>query len=397
VTSIRRPQPVELRLVVLLPDGRTREVAVEAAPSLTTRDLLEAIGRERGTDAGNATLHGQSLRPDVPVSELALRWGDELRLAGANGAVASPLATLVVAGGPDAGRRIPLPTSTHTVGREAGISIDDPSLSGHHVVVTVDPDGAVALADAGSRNGSLLDGLQLEPGSPHPLEAGTFVRAGRSLLGIAAPERAVHPQGGSAGLVQVNRPPRVRRVPQAVLSEPAGSSTEWAYKAAAFDAHVLNSADLAQLDHFNADDQRHQVVVGFFKDAVNDAIAVDNPLASAIVHNGVDSAIDSAFPGPDVSHLITDNSDAKALMTNALHASIVGGYYENGQLSATDALPPASIAPGGQLASYGDVHGDARWDYDEWINGNSHVEQVSRQALAEVSRAYQERAVDLVR
>jgi hypothetical protein len=177
--------------------------------------------------------------------------------------------------------------------------------------------------------------------------------------------------------------------------EPAGSSTEWAYKAAAFDAHVLNSADLSRLDHFNADDERHQVVVGFFKDAINDAIAVDNPLASAIVHGGVSSAIDSAFPGPDVSHVITDNSDAKALMTNSLHASIVGSYYEHGQLSA-DALPPASIMPDGQLASYGDVHGQARWDYNGWINDNPQVEKVTRQAFAEVSRAYQERAVDLV-
>jgi S-DNA-T family DNA segregation ATPase FtsK/SpoIIIE len=217
LTSIRRPQPVELRLVVVLPDGRTRDVAVEAAPTLTTRDLLEAIGRELGADAGSATLHGEPLRADVPVSELALRWGDELNLAGANGAAAAPLATLVVTGGPDAGRRIPLPAGTHTVGREAGISIDDPSLSGHHVVVTVAPDGAVAVADAGSRNGSLLDGTQLEPGQPHPLEPGTFVRAGRSLLGVDAPERPAHPQGGSAGLVQVNRPPRVRRVPQARL------------------------------------------------------------------------------------------------------------------------------------------------------------------------------------
>jgi hypothetical protein len=175
-----------------------------------------------------------------------------------------------------------------------------------------------------------------------------------------------------------------------------GGSVEWAYKAAAFDANVLTATDLRHLDQFDAQSERHQLVAGFFKSAINDAIAIDNPVASAVLHTGVDAAVDHAFPGPDPEKLVLDNADAKALVTNSLHAAIVGGYYEHGQLHSDGARPPASIAPDGRLISYGDVSGDARWDYEQWMNGNSHVENVARPALLEVSRAFQERSVDLV-
>ena len=176
-----------------------------------------------------------------------------------------------------------------------------------------------------------------------------------------------------------------------------GTSTEWAYRAAAFDAHVLNAADLRRLDSFDAADGRHELIAGFFKSVVNDTIAIENPLASAVVHTGVDSAIDHAFPGPSPGVLMSDNTEAKALLTNSLHAAIVGGYYEAGYLGDDDARPPSTIVPHGKLISYGDARGDARWDYEGWMNGNSHVEQVSRQAMSEVSRAFQERGIDLVR
>ncbi len=116
--------------------------------------------------------------------------------------------------GPEAGRRVPLTPGTHTVGRQADVSIDDPSLSGNHVVLTVGANGDVTVTDAGSRNGSVLDGMPLQPGEAVQLEPGRLVRAGRSLFGVAPPEPVARPAGGEAGLLQVNRPPRVRRPPQ---------------------------------------------------------------------------------------------------------------------------------------------------------------------------------------
>jgi hypothetical protein len=51
---------------------------------------------------------------------------------------------------------------------------------------------------------------------------------------------------------------------------------------------------------------------------------------------------------------------------------------------------------GNHLASYGDLQGNGRFDYEEWMNGNGHVEEVSRNAMLEASRAYQERSIDLI-
>jgi hypothetical protein len=177
-------------------------------------------------------------------------------------------------------------------------------------------------------------------------------------------------------------------------SQPPGSDTTWAYKAGAFDATVLNAGDLSRLDHFNAADERHQLIAGFFKDVVNDTIEIDNPVAGAIVHNGVDAAIDGVFPGPDPGQVITDNAQAKSLMVNSLHSSIVSGYYRHGYLA--DAHAPATIVNGSQLIPYGDAKGDARWDYEGWMNGNTQVHHVTQQAYEEVSRALAERGVDLV-
>jgi hypothetical protein len=157
---------------------------------------------------------------------------------------------------------------------------------------------------------------------------------------------------------------------------------------------VLNAGDLSRLDHFNAADERHQLIAGFFKDVVNDTIEIDNPVAGAIVHNGVDAAIDGVFPGPDPGQVITDNAQAKSLMVNSLHSSIVSGYYRHGYLA--DAHAPATIVNGSQLIPYGDAKGDARWDYEGWMNGNTQVHHVTQQAYEEVSRALAERGVDLV-
>ena len=196
------------------PQGGSHDVAVEAAPDVRAGELLAAIGRALGLDASAATLAGEPVPGDVPVSELGLRWGDELLLGRGPAPGAAARVELVIDGGPEAGSRVPLTPGTYTVGRQADVSIDDPSLSGNHIVLTVGADGDVTVTDAGSRNGSVLDGMPLQPGEAVPLEPGQLVRAGRSLFGFATPEPVARPAGGEAGLLQVNRPPRVRRPPQ---------------------------------------------------------------------------------------------------------------------------------------------------------------------------------------
>ncbi|HEV8460221.1 MAG TPA: FtsK/SpoIIIE domain-containing protein [Gaiellaceae bacterium] len=197
----------ELRLVVVSPDGR-RDVAVEAAPDVLGRELLEALELDR------ASVAGHTLPPDVPVSELGLRWGDELNAAANGHAATLPVAELRVEGGPESGRVEPLAPGTHAVGRDSAISIADPALSGRHLVLTIAADGSATVADAGSRNGTTLDGTPLEPGTPVSLPQGALIRAGRTLIGVTKPHPPAERPVGRGGLVQVNRPPRQRRPPQ---------------------------------------------------------------------------------------------------------------------------------------------------------------------------------------
>ncbi len=210
MTTTTRRAPLELRLVVALPDGEHCDVLVETTADVRAEVLLDAIAHELDLDVTSATLHGEHVPGAAPVSELALRWGDELRLGGVERKPPPPELELVVESGLEAGRRIPLPPGTHHVGRESAVRIDDPALSAEHVVLVVSPDGAVTVADAGSRNGTLLDGTPLRPGEAQPLGSGSLVRAGRTLLAVAStPQEPLRGAGGAT--VLLNRPPRVRR------------------------------------------------------------------------------------------------------------------------------------------------------------------------------------------
>lgn len=177
-------------------------------------------------------------------------------------------------------------------------------------------------------------------------------------------------------------------------SQPPGSDTSWAYKAGAFDASVLNANDLHSLDDFNAQSAQHQLVTGFLKDVVNDTLEIDNPVAGAIVHNGIDAGVDKLFPGPDPEHLTMSDAEARSTMQNSLHAAITAGYYRHGYLA--DAPPPPSVLHDGRLVSYSAATGDAHWDWEDWMNGDSNVHSVTVGALQEVSRAYAERGIDLI-
>lgn len=210
MATTRVLEPMELRLAVA-DGGATCDVVVNASADVAAGELVAALAQELGSAEQTATLRGEPVPDEVPLSELDLRWGDTLVLGSAS-RTAPPRAVLTVVGGPEAGHTIPLPAGTHRIGRDASVSIDDPSLSATHVVVTVGGDGAVTVADAGSRNGTLLDGEPLSANEERPYADGSELHAGRSLLRIDAPRRArAAGEGTTGGTVRVNRPPRVRR------------------------------------------------------------------------------------------------------------------------------------------------------------------------------------------
>ena len=63
-------------------------------------------------------------------------------------------------------------------GAENELVIDDATLSRVHLVLMRAPDGTWTVRDAGSSNGSRLEGQRLEPGKPLPLPPGSRLEAG---------------------------------------------------------------------------------------------------------------------------------------------------------------------------------------------------------------------------
>jgi hypothetical protein len=170
-------------------------------------------------------------------------------------------------------------------------------------------------------------------------------------------------------------------------------STAWAHRVGSFDAQVLAGGDLQRIDHFDAEDKRHQLIVGFVKNVLDDTLAVDNPILGAAAHTGVDSFVDSAFPGPEAEKTIFENFDAKTYMQNALHAQVVAGYHDHGFLKAPQDLQTDD----GRLVSYGSTDGDQRSTFESWMNDGDRAEPVARNAYDAIDRAFNENDVDLFR
>src|SRR5439155_20042587 len=212
MATTRQRGTIELRLVAVAPDGEAADLVVEAVPDAPARELVAAVAAELGLAEAPARVGGAELPGDAPLSELALRHGDVLDFGRRASPAAAAQRELVVAGGPEAGRRFPLAPGVHRVGREGALALDDPSLSAAHVVLAVAEDGAVTVADAGSRNGTAVEGVALEPGEERPLADGELVAAGRTLLAVESPALSEpHSAAAGDGLVRFNRPPRVQR------------------------------------------------------------------------------------------------------------------------------------------------------------------------------------------
>ena len=179
---------IELGLEVTGPDGARRDLRIVAEGDAPARQLFAALAAEIGAPATTATRRGEELPPDAPVSELALRHGDEIRFGEAEPEDPRGTVDLVVLGGPDSGRRVPLESGTHRVGRSAEVALDDPALSSEHLVLTIAADGTATVADSAPATGRSSKASSLAAGEERELRAGEVVQAGRTLLGVAAPD-----------------------------------------------------------------------------------------------------------------------------------------------------------------------------------------------------------------
>ena len=133
--------------------------------------------------------------------------------------------------GPGAGTVVPLAPGRTTVGRIPPFGLADPDVSREHLHLDLDGYGTVTALDAGSTNGSSLNGVPLTAPTPVPL--GGVLWVGGSALTVRTvprPDAAVRPDG-EGGLLY-NRPPRLappRRVRRISVPAPprAPEKRDW--------------------------------------------------------------------------------------------------------------------------------------------------------------------------
>ncbi|MEJ2863976.1 FtsK/SpoIIIE domain-containing protein [Actinomycetospora flava] len=187
-----------------LPD---RDVVVRCEPDDTVGSIVESV---LGAPRTAAPVFADGQRLDLRAPAGSVLDGATIRLGAptvSDHAAPGALVAAVVTG-PSAGTVVPLPTGRTTLGRVPPLDLADRDVSRQHVHLDVDAAGSVTASDAGSTNGSTLDG--------RPLTTSTVVSDGALLwLGQSAvtvrrvprPDAAVRADG-EGGLLY-NRPPRL--------------------------------------------------------------------------------------------------------------------------------------------------------------------------------------------
>lgn len=146
--------------------------------------MLNALPAE--TDGRDCYVGATRLEPEASLADSPLLPGAVLSVGGpgpdyqpARGDAAS---TLHVIAGPDAGFGVALRPGRYSVGRapDSDVPLQDTDVSRRHALFEVAPHGAARIADAGSRNGTFVNGAAVT--GPTELGDGDVVRIGRDQL-----------------------------------------------------------------------------------------------------------------------------------------------------------------------------------------------------------------------
>lgn len=206
------------------------DCSITAGTQHRVGELAAALARlsDTGTPSGgphqaaarpDLWLEGTRLDPATPLAASGIRDGSRVGLGGsAPGASRGALpgvAEIRVVAGPDAGLVVPVGAGTQTIARYGGdVPLTDADVSRQaHCVVTVSAtaDLACTVRDAGSTNGTGLDGAPVGR-EPVPVRPGQLIAVGHDLLTIALPpaEKAVIEPGGPGDPLgqRLSRPPR---------------------------------------------------------------------------------------------------------------------------------------------------------------------------------------------
>lgn len=174
-------------------DGRDVVAQLEA-DDITIRELA-AAALGTSIDAATADVAGRALGIDQAVAASALRPGAELHVLKRSAvAVESDGWAVHLIAGVDAGRVIAFPPPTGVagapveliVGRDssAGVRMSSPAVSKVHCTIAIEH-GVVTVADAGSRNGTVIRGRRI--GTEWvPVDIGEPVRCGPAVFVVRA-------------------------------------------------------------------------------------------------------------------------------------------------------------------------------------------------------------------
>ena len=215
---------MKVRLTLVRPGGSTADVTVTAEPGCTIAEVARRLDEAdpqhpAGTGSpANLTLrlhrHTVSIEgatvldPAAPLGESGLASGAIVSLAPPTSFAEgrSPVgAVLRIVDGLGVGQAIPLPYGSSTIGRDMSnrVTLADPLVSKTHARVTVGE--VIEFADAGSANGTLVNGLQVDRAI---LVAGDLVTVGDTVVTIEASRSDAEPPPRT-GTVHFNRSPRL--------------------------------------------------------------------------------------------------------------------------------------------------------------------------------------------
>jgi DNA segregation ATPase FtsK/SpoIIIE, S-DNA-T family len=240
--------------------GAEIDCLISAEPQHRVGDLsaaLLAIRGGRDPALPGLWLDGAQLDPAAPLASTGIRAGSRLGFggpapvsrgaarprdprpgwdAGPGNAAAAPgvpgaPAELRAVSGPDAGLIAPLAPGENVVGRQGGqVRLSNTDVSRMHCVIGVAADGGCTIRDAGSRNGTGLDGVAVGP-EPVPVRPGQLIYVGRDVLTITVPDAGntimlrADPANPFGWLV--NKPPRTSpALPAPVVVDLGGQQSQ---------------------------------------------------------------------------------------------------------------------------------------------------------------------------
>lgn len=142
---------------------------------------VQAVPTQESNGAG--AMADRPHRVDTPT-------GREQRPTGWDETIVAQPALVIRSGGELQGRVLELRPGTQVIGRQPGceLRIDDRYVNTRHAIVAWDRD-AIWLEDAGSVNGTILNGEKLLRGRRRPLRSGDAIRIGRIELVTSTDQR----------------------------------------------------------------------------------------------------------------------------------------------------------------------------------------------------------------